>query len=155
MATERQKFCLEVSKTSVEVECIDWPYKLMKNGYACLSINNQLIYAHRYVCELANGPKPFESAVIAHKCGRSQCVNPHHLRWCSQLENILDKWDHGTMVYGSKCSYAKLSDSDVAKIRETYAAGGVSQRELGLMFGVVQQQICRILQRKRWAHSAD
>jgi hypothetical protein len=54
--------------------------------------------AHRVMCEIAHGPKPAPGFVAAHTCGKGRegCVNPRHLRWASQKENMADKLLHGT-----------------------------------------------------------
>lgn len=41
--------------------------------------------------------------------------------------------------------FAKLTEDDVFEIREAYAAGGVTQKELALQYGVHQAQICRVV----------
>jgi hypothetical protein len=150
MPTERQEFCERAARLEPQEACFEWPYKLMTIGYGCLRIDNILIYAHRHVCELAHGPAPFEGAVVAHKCGNRSCVNPDHLKWCTQAENIADKWAHGTMQRGSTCPHSKIGEDDAAEIRRSYEAGEMSQAKLAKKFGISPAQIGRIVRAERW-----
>lgn len=80
-----------------EDACLIWPFKLAKSGYANFRYY-EMHYAHRFMCELVNGPPPSEEYEAAHSCGRGNkgCVNPMHLSWKTRSENQLDKRNHGT-----------------------------------------------------------
>jgi len=56
--------------------------------------------------------------------------------------------------FGSEHWKSALTEDQVREIRQTYAAGGVSQRVLGLRFGVSQTCIGKIISRKHWPHVA-
>jgi hypothetical protein len=58
------------------------------------------------------------------------------------------------MPKGERNSQAKLTDDDVRRIRTLYASGGITQRQLAVQFGVDQQVIWAIVNRKRWSHVA-
>ncbi len=45
--------------------------------------------AHRFVCWAFHGPPHIPSNVCMHLCGDRSCLNPCHLKWGSQKENIL------------------------------------------------------------------
>jgi hypothetical protein len=79
-------------------DCLIWPFSRDAHGYGQLASDRTVRRAHRVMCEIAHGPKPAPGFVAAHTCGKGRegCVNPRHLRWASQKENMADKLLHGT-----------------------------------------------------------
>lgn len=71
--------------------CLIWPFT-RTFGYGGFVRNGSRIPAHRYICELKNGPPPSDIHQAAHSChrGTDGCVNPHHLRWKTPSENMLE-----------------------------------------------------------------
>lgn len=57
-----------------------------------------------------------------------------------------------TDAYREAQPQVKLTDEQVREIRARYAAGGVTQKQLGREFGVGQTTISAILRRRLWAH---
>lgn len=53
---------------------------------------------------------------------------------------------------GERAHNAKLTEDGVRSIRERYAAGGITQRELAAEFGVDPSIISEIVRRLRWRH---
>lgn len=58
-----------------------------RGGYAQISVNGRLRYAHRVVYELLVGP--ITAPELDHTCRVRCCVNPAHLRQVSHRENTL------------------------------------------------------------------
>jgi hypothetical protein len=56
---------------------------------------------------------------------------------------------------GERQWLAKLTENEVRQIRAKYAAGGVSQGELGHQFGVTQTVVGDILRGQSWRHVAQ
>lgn len=77
-----------------------------------------------------------------------------NIKWGTVSQNRQDAVKHGTHVdnRGEKHGMRKLSEADVHKIRSIYAAGGYSQRVLGELFGVCQNQISLIVLGRNWKH---
>lgn len=71
--------------------CLIWPFATF-NGYGTFVEDGKKRFAHRVICDLKNGPPPTPKHQAAHSCnrGRFGCVNPHHLRWKTQSENLLE-----------------------------------------------------------------
>lgn len=66
--------------------CWIWPGVPGLNGYARLSIGDQLQYAHRVSYEHYVGPIPDE-LTIDHLCRVRMCINPEHLEPVTRAEN--------------------------------------------------------------------
>lgn len=62
--------------------------------------------------------------------------------------------DNRPIVRGSAHGKAKLTELDVLKIRELYAAGGVTQEQLGLQFGIKQPNVSHIVRGDGWSSVA-
>ena len=79
-----------------------------------------------------------------------------NLRWDTHSSNVLDAVRHGTHVpsmrRGEAHNSSKLTKVEVIKIREIYAAGDVTQTELGERFNIGRTQVGYIIHHKSWAH---
>lgn len=60
-------------------ECWEWTGSRTKAGYGKVSWKGRLVYVHRLVYELLEGPIP-EGLQIDHICRNRACANPDHLR---------------------------------------------------------------------------
>ena len=56
---------------------------------------------------------------------------------------------------GERVSTAKLTAAQVTEIRTRYAAGGVSQKQLAVDYGVNKVTIGKIVRREAWTHLPD
>ena len=130
--------------------CVRWPYATSKSGYARIWHNKRMYPAYRLVCEIAHGAPPDQALQAAHSCGNGAqgCVNPKHLRWATRVENEADKIVHNTVMRGTRNPRAKLSEFDVATIREI--APFATHTTLSRHYGVSSAQISRIVSGKGW-----
>ena len=121
-------------------------------GYPIVSTGNGWssgVKAGHLVLEMHQGPRP-QGAVMRHLCHNPLCINPDHLRWGTQKENIHDTIrasSHGRRTRTG----GKLRPFDVRCIREL-AQQGITQRDLGERFGISQVMAGRIIRRDAWAH---
>jgi DNA-binding MarR family transcriptional regulator len=53
---------------------------------------------------------------------------------------------------GEKQGASKLTETQVREIRTLYANGGISQRELGVKYGVSQPAIGKLITGENWSH---
>jgi len=70
-----------------------WPWTGAKDrpgGYARVGVRR----VSRLICEAVYGPPP-PRAVAMHGCDNPPCVNPLHLRWGTQSENIAEAYAKG------------------------------------------------------------
>jgi hypothetical protein len=128
--------------------CLVWPFSPAQ-GYCSVWFNGRTHRAHRLVCTWAHGDAPFADAEAAHSCGEKRCVNPHHLRWATRVENEHDKFDHGTANVGQRHGMAKLTARQVAEIRELRAAGH-SRADVSARFGIGPEYVTAITGHRIW-----
>ena len=129
-------------------ECLIWPFSLT-NGYGTFGYLGELHYAHRYMCEVVNGPAPSDNHEAAHSCGNGHlgCAHPRHVSWKTKSENQADRALHGRKATGGK---GKLTPEQASEIRAL--KGRVKQRELALIYGVSRANISLIHAGKAWTH---
>jgi hypothetical protein len=130
-------------------ECLFWPLSTNDNGYGVVRYAGRQQYVHRVVCEAINGPPPTSDHQASHRChnGHLGCVTPKHLSWATPHENCAERpriWD-GVRYIGSR-----LTEDEARKIRDAYARGNVTVRELGEQFGISSSHAHNIARGKRW-----
>lgn len=128
----------------VSDECLIWPFnKTEGRGQIRKGGKNYLV--SRLACIEIYGTPP-DGYEAAHSCGKGHlgCVNPKHLRWAAHSENEADKIGHGTSQHGERNNMAKLSDAQVAQIRDM--AGDHTHKAISEIFGVSRSSVGLILQ---------
>jgi hypothetical protein len=126
--------------------CVIWRGPLQSRGYG-KRVDGRL--AHRVACETAHGPPPSNKHVAAHLCGVRNCVNPAHLRWCLQAENLEDRKIHGTFIEGESCYQAILTEESVRDIRDNNSVSGA---DMARKYGVHPNTIYSVRKRQSWKH---
>ena len=134
--------------TVTENGCWEWNGALDNNGYGQLAVNRGRPWKAYRIAYEAWVKVPADNVDICHRCDNPKCINPGHLFEGSRQVNVDDAVSKGRNVHGERCPH-KLTDLQVAAIRERYAAGGISQRVLGKEFGVSQSQISNVV---LWKH---
>lgn len=66
--------------------CHLWTGALNDQGYGRLRVDGDLVRAHRYAWERANGPIP-DGLYVDHICHNRACVNADHLRLATHSQN--------------------------------------------------------------------
>lgn len=122
------------------------------NGYLVVTDRKagERLYIHHLVAEAFIGPRP-EGALVLH--GDGDKLNNHHsnLRYGTQLENIADARQHGTLARGERMGSAKLREIDVPRIREAHLFGAKT-RDLAAVYGLTRRPIRAIVARETWKH---
>lgn len=156
-----ERFWSKVHKTD---RCWLWTAST-KNGYGNFYLApGQWVYAHRFSYELHYGPIP-DDQLVCHSCDTYYpigdisyrlCVRPDHFFLGSHADNSLDmsrkRRYHVPMLRGSESPTAKLTESDIRKIRALYATTKFTCKDIGQMFGVHASNIHIIVKRKGWTH---
>lgn len=121
-------------------------------GYGRINRDGKLVRLHRAVWERDHGSIP-RGSVVMHSCDRPACIEPSHLRLGTQRENIKDMDRKGRRVslVGSEQRCAKLTESDVPKIRRALEWGDTCAA-IARIFGVTEGMIRHIKKRRAWTH---
>jgi len=120
--------------------------KLYRNG---TGINRPI---HKLVAAAFIGPTP-PGNEVNHANGRKRNNAASNLEFMTPMQNTHHAMDLGLFDNrGERNGESKLTESEVLKIRESYATGGESYTTLANRFGVAFQTIGKIVTRKKWRH---
>jgi hypothetical protein len=131
--------------------CLIWPYFLDKNGRGWLTHNGERGYAHRFMCRLTHGDPPSTAHGAAHSCGNGHtgCVNPRHLSWKTQGENLADCIVHGTQPKHHLGPRGHFTYEQAQAIKARL--GNETQLEIAKSLGVSESTISDIARGKHYA----
>jgi len=105
-------------------------------------------FVHRIVCKTWNGLQPSARHQVAHNDGNPENCKKENLRWCLPAENQSDRKKHGTILVRAKHPGAKLTEKQVAFIKENVK---ITQKSLAKKFGVHEKTISAIRCGRSWA----
>lgn len=145
----RDRFWSRVDRSR---KCWIWTGAVSHSGYGAACLDGRQMSAHRIAYTLHHGPIP-DGMLVCHTCDNKLCTNPKHLFIGTTMDNMADKMNKGRhdCARGEKQAFSKLSQADVVLIRDR-ARKGEKQARLAEEFGVMQNTINRIVNRKRWKH---
>lgn len=144
--------------------CWEWTAGCFWDGYGNKRWGDSVQRAHRISWQLANGKIP-NGLLVLHKCDNRKCVNPAHLFLGTNQDNMDDMKAKGRskkekgrkMPPKSAETIRRMSDAqgkitrDIAcEIRNRYKENNISQKALGIEYGLSQSQICNIVKGSRW-----
>jgi len=116
-----------------------------------LYVNRQRIIrrSHRLVA-IAFIPNPESKEDVAHIDGSRGNNHVSNLRWSTHRENMLDKFQHGTMGVskGARNGKSKLTDDAVRNIRSSHESGVALSR----LYGVTRSVISDVRRGRIWVH---
>jgi hypothetical protein len=141
MKSWKERFWEKVDMSGGEDDCWPWTGAKTREGYGrfCMTPTRVLL-AHR----VARGYfHPTPGKKVYQRCGNPACCNPAHLR----LKKIVRRGQKGE---NSPSSH--LTEEKVREMRELYAQGGVSFKELAERFGVCRSTIRSAVRRETWRH---
>jgi hypothetical protein len=130
-------------------ECWPWIAKANVHGYGADQICfGKKMLAHRAAWKLANGefppvPKGQRSWVVMHTCDNPPCCNPAHLQLGTYADNSRDMSDKGRwgvrdLRVGSAHGNAKLTEEQVAAIRQSALSNGELAEQYGVTKGTIE-----------------
>lgn len=132
-------------------ECWTWKGHLMEGDYGRFRLNGRNPLSHRLSLELVRGVLSPDLYAL-HTCDNPPCVNPSHLYWGTQSENMRDMANRsrgsGGTLKGDAHPNSKLTDLHVREIRSLHAAGGITQAKLAHRYSVSTSLIGQILRGK-------
>jgi hypothetical protein len=106
---------------------------------------------HTLVLTAFVGPRP-DGMECRHLNGVRADARLENLAWGTKAENMADKSDHGTLLYGTRNGFSRLTDEQVIAIRNA-PRGTVTSlcRELG----IARSNAIKIRARQSWAHISE
>lgn len=149
-----EKFWKYVGASGSEDDCWTWSSTTNNRGYGKIfrsRIAPNFVLAHRLSYEIHHGPLP-DGASVCHRCDNPPCCNPRHLFLGTHRQNMEDAAIKGRMHPGEQSKTARLTAPDVVRIRQRYAAGGITYAAIANEYGVGQMTICHIVKRTTWRH---
>lgn len=121
-------------------------------GYGSVFFNGANMNAHRASWWVHYGPVP-SGVHVCHKCDVALCVNPAHLFLGTQSDNMRDMWAKKRHPKSKPGQSSKLSQSEVAKIRELLGQK-TRQKIIAAQFGISQSTVSLISTGKHWGEHA-
>ncbi len=70
--------------------CREWQGSRIPRGYGRISVQNEVIYTHRYMATLEYGPIP-DDMVVDHLCRNTSCCEPSHLEIVTPRVNAVER----------------------------------------------------------------
>ena len=104
---------------------------------------------HTLVLEAFVGPRP-QGHEACHNDGNPINNRLENLRWDTKSANQVDRLAHGTHNRGSRHSMSKLTEEEVCAVRSLIGKG-LTQAEIGTLFGVSEATVSCIKSGHRWA----
>ena len=146
-----KRFWLKVNKTD---KCWNWKCGKDKDGYGQFWDCKKNFYAHRFSFQLFHNRLIQDKMFICHTCDNPSCVRPDHLFEGTHTDNMTDMVNKGRThtLRGSLQLNSKLTEKQVLEIRKEYTNTKTTQKKLAIEYGVCQQLIGDIINRKKWNH---
>lgn len=92
--SDKDRFFAKVDKVSSPLGCWLWTGGLSAKRYGHMSIRGRLVRAH-LLSVLIVGRVPPAGMFVLHKCDVPRCVNPNHLFFGTQADNVKDMIEKG------------------------------------------------------------
>jgi len=126
-------------------------YKTGSMGYGYMRVGNKYQYAHRVSYQIYKGRIP-KGEFVCHSCDVPLCVNPEHLWTGSAKDNKRDSVSKGRSpgMKGNNNPNRRITSLDVFYIRELYASGDYSHKELAEHYDISHTTIRSIVNRILW-----
>lgn len=150
----RDRFFMQ-TKVVKGSSCWLWVGATAAGRYGKITVNGQLVSAHRYSYIIHKGAIP-SGMFVCHSCDNMKCVNPKHLFLGTPRENQLDMWRKGRGNLGSKHPRSKLDEKAIGFIRNHYkhgeTKGAYTTKKLAEKFGVNKTCILGAVNGRTWRH---
>lgn len=125
---------------------------LSTSGYLVVALLSKSHLVHRLIA-MCFCDNPERKEFVNHKDGNKLNNNASNLEWCTRQENVDHGYANGLMrkARGINHYKARLTDSDIPKIREL-SKSGLSNPEIAKQFSMPTASIRNIVLGKHWTH---
>lgn len=120
--------------------CILCAISVDANGRSRINYRKRPLYAHRLILTFRE-PPPYPTALALHSCDTPNCINPDHLRWGDQTDNVNDRTERNPHR-----TWHRLTNADNDYIKQAYAEG-TSQAAIARRLNTSQVTISQRLKR--------
>lgn len=132
-------------------DCWIWTDRVNAWGYGFYTEDGKTKFSHRemykrYIGQIAEG------LVVMHKCDNPSCCNPKHLEIGSHRDNQLDKVKKGRQATGEKCGTSILTEKQVLVMREMYATGKYTYKQIADLYEVCKDTCQKAIRGINWGH---
>jgi hypothetical protein len=153
---DKARFWNKVSKLSeANGGCWAWLGGNDKNGYGKFAFymdgKKKHTRAHRYSYYLATGIW-LKALHVCHSCDHPYCVNPAHLFPGTNQENMADRNSKGRQARGSRSGCAKLTEEKVKEIRDLFATGNYTKKQIADLYHISASNTSSIILGQTWKH---
>jgi len=134
--------------------CWEWQGSCTSSGYGSVGWHGVVYSAHRVAAWLSGLIKdpvaptdPTAGTYVLHKCDNRKCCNPEHFFLGSYSDNMQDAYrkKRKQPARGAAHSNAKLTEKQVATIRQVYRERRATQTKLATKYGVSQAAISLVV----------
>ncbi len=133
-------------------DCWEWMGSRHYKGYGEIALSHKgKTKSHRVAWALTNGEIP-EGMVVCHSCDNPPCCNPDHLFLGTHKTNKHDSQEKGRHAFGERSGMAKLTESEVKKIRAIDKTGTRTRLSLASQFGISGRMVTSICRYDNWKH---
>lgn len=132
-------------------DCWIWQGNKFNTGYGSVTIDGESCLVHRVAYELHYNKAIPKGKMVLHSCHNRLCINPEHLRLGDHADNMRDMVVANRQARGEEDGNAKLSISDVRKIKRLLNSKEFTHKEISKMFGVGRTTITDICKGRTWS----
>ena len=127
-------------------DCWEWTAGI-SGGYGRFKLNGKMIYSHRFTAwQNKMLPSLDSELVVDHvKCQNKKCCNPDHLQILTASDHVAKTNRCERDFSGENNGRNKLTDNQVASIRERWLAGECAQQALADEYGITQQHVSKLV----------
>ena len=123
------------------MKCTDHAGTVTNTGYGQVRRQGKTWLAHRWAAHIAHGPCP-AGMVVRHTCDNRLCINPEHLIYGTQGDNLNDRKERHV--------YRKL-DREAANTIKSRSLSGEVMRLIAVDYGISIAMVHNIKSGRQWA----